>query len=322
MILAKDDPAGRKPKMKAIRIHRLGGPDVMSLDDVAAPEPGTGEVLIDIHAASINPADWKVREGFYKDAPWFKLPHCPGRDFSGVISALGAGVTDLAIGDEVFGVTDQGQEGAYAEKIAMKATIVAHKPKSLSHAESAAIALGALTAMVSLEDTAHVASGETVLIQGGAGGVGAMGVQLAKLAGATVIATARGSNIDYVKSLGADQVINYETEDFTKTCPPCDLVFDTVGGAVQPECCKVLKKGGRLAWISRGPKDFKAPEHITVLRPDVRRDRAHLERIARLADEGALRPPAITQMSLAEAAAAQERRKARQVQGKVVLVMR
>jgi NADPH:quinone reductase-like Zn-dependent oxidoreductase len=308
--------------MKAVQIHRLGGPEVMRYDDVIDPVPGPGQVVIDIHAASVNPADWKVREGFYKDAPWFKLPHIPGRDFSGVIRALGDGVDGFAPGDEVYGVTDQGQEGAYAEAIAMKASIIAPKPANLTHAETAAIALGALTAMVSIEDTAKLVKGETILIHGGAGGVGAMGVQLARLAGAHVIATARGSNIDYVRGLGADQVINYETENFTKVAPKCDVVFDTVGGDIQAQSCEVLKPGGRLAWISRGPKDFEPPKSVNLLRPDVKRDRPHLDRITALAMSGDIKPPALTLVPLAEAARAQEMRKNREVSGKVVLTVR
>ncbi len=308
--------------MKAIQILRLGGPEVLSLDDVVDPTPAPGEVVVDIYAAAVNPADWKVREGFYKNAPWFKLPHIPGRDFSGIVRALGNGVDNLSPGQAVFGVTDQGQEGAYAEAIAVKAAIVAPKPDGLSHAEAAAMALGALTAMVSLEDTAKIKPGEKVLIHGGAGGVGAMGVQLAKHAGATVIATARGANVAYVKSLGADQVIDYETEDFVKAAPKCDVVFDTVGGADQPRCCQALKKGGRLAWISRGPEGFSPPDGIKVLRPDVSRDRAHLARIAELWAAGALKPPEIVLLPLAEAAKAQEMRKHRSVRGKVVLQVR
>lgn len=307
--------------MKAIRIHAFGGPEVLSLDDVPDPEPGPGEVLVDIKATSVNPADWKVREGQYGDAPWLKLPHIPGRDLSGTVRALGDGVDDFAPGDAVFGVTDQGQEGAYAEAIAIKAAILAPRPAGLSDAEAAAVALGALTALVSLEDTAKVQPGETILIQGGAGGVGAMGVQIAKHLGATVIATARGANAEYVKGLGADRVIDYEREDFVDSAPPCDVVFDTVGGDVQVKSCDVLKPGGRLTWISRGPKDFAPPDHVIVLRPDVKRDRPHFERITEMIATGALKPPEITALPLAEAARAQEMRRTRSVRGKVVLTM-
>lgn len=294
----------------------------MSLDEVPEPQPGDGEVLVDIFAASVNPADWKVREGYYRDAPWVRLPHIPGRDFSGIVRALGAGVEQFAPGDAVFGVTDQGQEGTYAEAIAMKAAIVAPKPDSLSHVEAAAIALGALTALVSLEDTGRIGAGETVLIQGGAGGVGAMGIQIAKHAGARVIATARAANRGYVLSLGADEAIDYARPEGFDGIPPCDIVFDTVGGEGRAACCNALKPGGRLVWIARGPEGFTPPDGIEVLRPNVARSRAHLDRIRDLVRVGALKPPRITTFPLAEAAKAQEARKSGEIRGKAVLAVR
>lgn len=309
--------------MKAARINRFGGPEVISIDEVPDPFPRTGEVLIDVHAAAINPADWKGREGFYKDADWYRLPHIPGRDFSGVVRACGQGVEEFDVGDDVFGVTDQGQEGAYATLLVMKPSIIAAKPRNLTHAQAAAICLGTLTAMVSIEDTAKLKKGETILIHGAAGGVGAMAVQLARRIGARIIATARASNADYVRSLGADQVIDYQKDDIAAIGPVCDLVFDTVGGKDQPKLFDVIKtSGGRLAWISRGPKDLAPPAHVTVLRPDVKRGRVPLDRIAALAEAGEIKPPAITVLPLEQAAEAQELLKHRKVPGKVVLVMR
>lgn len=307
--------------MKAARINRFGGPEVITIDEIPDPVPAPDQVLIDVHASAVNPADWKGREGFYKDAAWYVLPHIPGRDFSGVIRAVGAAVEGFDVGEEVFGVTDQGQEGAYATTLVMNPTIIANKPRNLSHAESAAICLGTLTAMVSLEGTAKLKKGETVLIHGGAGGVGAMAVQLARRIGAHVIATARASNADYVRSLGAERVIDYQSEDIATIGPVCDVVFDMVGGQDQRKLCSVLKPGGRLAWISRGPKDFKAPDHVTVLRPDVKRGRQHLDRIAALAEAGEIKPPAITTLPLEKAAEAQEMLKHRKVPGKIVLTM-
>ncbi|MFM2130114.1 MAG: hypothetical protein RL477_1660 [Pseudomonadota bacterium] len=307
--------------MKAARIQRFGGPEVITIDEVPDPVPGRGQVLIDVRASAVNPADWKGREGFYKDADWYRLPHIPGRDFSGVISAVHPEVEEFDVGDEVFGVTDQGQEGACATKLVMTPAIIATKPRNLSHAEAAAICLGTLTAMVSIEDTAQLKKGETILIHGGAGGVGAMAVQLARRIGARIIATARKGNADYVRSLGAEKVIDYMAEDIVAIGPVCDVVFDTVGGKDQPKLCNVLKPGGRLAWISRGPKDFKAPDHVKVLRPDVKRDRAHLDRIAALAEAGEIRPPAVTTFPLDRTADAHEAHKHRKVAGKVVIVM-
>jgi NADPH:quinone reductase-like Zn-dependent oxidoreductase len=252
-----------------------------------------------------------------------KFPYILGRDFSGVVSAVGAGVTDLKIGDEVFGVCDVGQEGAYAEKIAMKASIVAKKPKKLSHEETAALALTGLTAMVSIEDTIKLKPGETILIQGGAGGVAGFAIQLAKHLGATVITTASPANHEYVRKLGAARVIDYHKEDFTKVAGPCDVVFDTVGGEVQVRSYDVLRSGGRLVWIAAAPAGFQpSRSDVQVLRPKVDRDRVHLERMGELLAAGAVWPPAITRYKLADAAEAHRVSEGRHLQGKLVLEVR
>ncbi len=253
--------------------------------------------MVDIHAASVNGADPKVRRGGGR-YQLSQFPHILGRDFSGVVSALGAGVSDFKIGDAVFGVTDQGIEGAYAEKIAIKASILAKKPASLSHAEAAALGLISLTALTAIEDTAHLKAGETILIQGGGGGVAGFAIQLAKHLGATVITTASAGNHAYVKSLGADRVIDYNKEDFSTIGPICDVVFDTVGGGVRPGCYKVLKPGGQLVWIAPAPEGFKPPDGFETLRPDVKRDRAHLERMLALFAAGAVKPPVIHRYKL------------------------
>ncbi len=212
--------------MKAVLLMNHGGPEMMRHGEAPDPVAGPGEVVVDIHAASVNAADYKVRLGRGRYG-LTQFPHILGRDFSGVVSMVGAGVTDLAVGDAVFGVTDQGIEGAYAEKIAIKAAIVAKKPERLGHAEAAALALTSLTALCAIEDTVHLKAGQTILIQGGAGGVAGFGIQLAKHLGATVITTASAGNHAYVRGLGADKVIDYNKEDFSKIGPICDVVFDT-----------------------------------------------------------------------------------------------
>jgi NADPH:quinone reductase-like Zn-dependent oxidoreductase len=223
----------------------------------------------------------------------------------------------------VFGVTDQGKEGAYAEKIAIKAAIVAPKPTRLGHVEAAALGLISLTALWALEDTARLRAGETILIQGGAGGVAGFAIQLAKHLGASVITTASARNHDYVRGLGADRVIDYEATDFTTTVRDCDVVFDTVGGDVQLRSYAVLKPGGRLVWIAPAPEGSKPPRRdVEVLRPAVTRDRAHLERMLGLLEQGAVRPPAITRFKLADAAEAHRISEGRHLQGKLVFEVR
>jgi NADPH:quinone reductase-like Zn-dependent oxidoreductase len=307
--------------MKAVVMAAHGGPEVLRYGDAPDPVAAPGEVVVDIHAATVNAADYRVRLGGSYGKVNF--PHILGRDFSGVVSVLGEGVSDLKIGDAVFGVTDQGKEGAYAEKIAIKAAIIAKKSPKLSHEEAAAMALTSLTAIWALEDTAKLKRGERVLIQGGAGGVAGFAIQLAKHIGATVVTTASARNHDYVRKLGADRVIDYNTQDFTTAVSDCDVVFDTVGGEVQVRSYKVLKPGGRLVWIAAAPQGFQpSRSDVEVLRPRVARDRAHLERMKELYDKGAVWPPAITRYPLAEAADAHRVSEGRHLQGKLVLMVR
>ncbi len=309
--------------MKAVQMECYGGPEVLQFRDAPDPAAGPGEIVVDIHAASVNPADWKVREGLRKDSVPLSFPHILGRDFSGVVRAAGPGVEAFAPGDEVFAVTDQGQEGAYAEAIAIKAALAAKKPARLFHAEAAALALTGLTTLVSLEDVAKLAAGETVLIHAGAGGVGGFAVQYARHVGARVVATASARNRDYVLGLGADEVIDYTSQDFTEAAPPCDVVFDTLGGEVHRRSFSVLRPGARLVYIAPPPAGFVPPrDDVTVVRPNVARDRLHLERIVELFETGALRPPEIEHMPLAAAAAAQELSKTGHVRGKIVLDVR
>lgn len=304
--------------MKAIRFDRFGGPEVLHLADVPTPVPGTGDVLVEVHAASINPADCKGRAGAYGSGRDVALPHIPGRDFSGVVASVGPGVTGFEPGDEVYGVVEADKESTQAEMAAVPAAIVAPKARNVSHAEMAAIALGA----IALDDTAQVKPGEVLLIHGGAGGVGGMGVQIGRHLGAHVIATASGRNHDYVKSLGAIEAIDYTREDFTRMGRTCDVVFDTVGGDVQARSPAVLKPGGRLVYVARGPKDFTPPADVRMLRPNVTRERRHLERVTALVEQSAIRPPAIETMPLANAAKAHIESETGHVRGKIVLTLR
>jgi NADPH:quinone reductase-like Zn-dependent oxidoreductase len=305
--------------MKASFIRRFGGPEVLEYGDLPDPVPAAGEVVVDIHAASINAADWKMRSGSYGN--WkIDMPHVPGRDFSGVVSKAGG---DLKVGEEVFGVCLVPQEGAYAEKIAISHQIVTRKPKQLTHVQTAAIALIGLTALISIEDTLKLKRGETILIQGGAGGVAGFAIALAKHIGARVITTASPSNHDYVRRLGADEVIDYRSTDFTEVVKNVDAVFDTVGGDVMDRSFAVLKPGGRLASVGAGFTLPPAPRaDVTALRPKVDRDRPHLDRVAELVTKGIVPLPEITEYPLAEAADAHRVSEARHLRGKLVLVVR
>lgn len=307
--------------MKAVYIERHGGPEELKYGDVPDPEAGPGELLVDVHAASVNGADWKVRAGgSYRPA---RFPHILGRDFSGVVSSVGADVDNFRAGDPVFGVSEASREGCYAERLAIKAAIVAEKPGGLSHIEAAAVALVGLTALVSIEDTLQLKAGETILIQGGAGGVAAFAIQLAKHIGARVIATTSAANRSYVHSLGADEIVDYQTQDFTKIVSGCDAVLDTVGGDVAKRSFAVLRPGGRAAFIASGPQAPASPRaDVQSLRPNVARSRRHLERIAALVGAGAVRLPEIAQFPLAQAAEAMKVSEGRHFRGKLVLAVR
>jgi NADPH:quinone reductase-like Zn-dependent oxidoreductase len=307
--------------MKAVYIKRHGGPEELKYGDLPDPTAAPAEVIIDIHAASVNGADWKVRAGgSYQPA---RFPHILGRDFSGVVSGVGEGVTDFRPGDPVFGVSEANRESCYAEKIAIRAGIVARKPDGLSHVEAAAVALVGLTAVVSIESTLKLKAGETILIQGGAGGVAAFAIQLARHIGARVITTTSTANLPYVRGLGADEVIDYTTQDFTKLVLGCDAVFETVGGDVALRSFSVLKPGGRAAFIASGPQAPASPRaDVQSLRPSVARDRRHLERIAALVTSGAVKLPDVTTFPLEQAAQALKVSEGRHLRGKLVLTVR
>ena len=291
---------------------------MLEYGELPDPVPGPGDVLVEIHAASVNAADWKMRTGLY--GAQIQFPHVMGRDFSGVV-VRSAG--DFKPGDEVYAVTEVPREGAYAEKIAIREPIVALKPKGLTHAQAAAVALAGLTAVVSLEETLKLKRGETILIQGGAGGVAGFAIPLARHLGARVITTASARNHDYVRKLGADEVIDYRSQDFTKVVKGVDAVFDTVGDDVTTRSFEVLRPGGRLASVAAG---FTAPPSprpdVTSLRPKVDRSRARLDRVSELVTKGVVPLPEIVEYPLAKAADAHRVSEARHLRGKLVLRVR
>jgi len=290
--------------MKAVYFERFGGPEVLQYGDLPDPIPAAGEIIVDVAAASVNAADWKFRSGHYARHSQADLPLIPGRDFSGQVSALGRGIDDLKVGDAVFGVLEAGREGTYAEKLATKAAIVAKKPQALSHVQAAAVALTGLTAVNAIADTLKLQRGETILIQGGAGGVAGFAIQFAKHLGARVITTASAANRDYVLDLGADQVIDYNAQDFTSVVSGCDAVFDTVGGEVAQKSFAVLK-----------------PD-VVALRPPVERSRWAMERVAQLVETEAVRPPAIKVYPLSQAVEAHRLSESRHFRGKLVFQLR
>ena len=306
--------------MKAAYLLQYGGPEVLKYGDLPDPAPAPGQVVVDAHAASVNGADWKVCAGEYNHP---SFPVILGRDFSGVVSAVGTDVKDLKVGDEVFGVLEAGRDGTYCEKIAIGAAIVAKKPAGLSHVDAAALALTGLTAIRAIEDTLKLKAGETILIQGGAGGVASFAIQLAKHIGARVITTASAGNLAWLKELGADEVIDYNATDFRKAVSNVDAVFETVGGDVAMQSFAVLKPGGRAAFIASGAQAPKPDRgDVVSLRPAVSRDRPALERVAELLRIGAVRVPPVRLFALSDAVEAVEISKARHLKGKLVFKLK
>jgi len=308
--------------MKAAYIEKFGGPEVLQYGDLPDPVAAPGEVVVDVDAATVNAADWKFRAGEYARHSNVKFPQIPGRDFSGVVSAVGDGA-DLKVGDAVFGVLGAGKEGTYCEKIAIPAALVAKKPDGLSHINAAALALTGLTAINSVEDTLKLQRGETILIQGGAGGVAGFAIQFAKYLGARVITTCSAANVDYVRGLGADQVIDYNAQNFTRVVSGCDAVFDTVGGDVAKQSFAVLKPGGRAAFIASGAEAPKPDRSdVTALRPPVPRSRKAMERIAEVFMAGDVKPPEVKLYKLSQAADAHRLSQSRHFRGKLVFQVR
>jgi NADPH:quinone reductase-like Zn-dependent oxidoreductase len=303
--------------MKAVRIHEFGIPEVMRYEDAPRPEPGPGEALVRVHAAGVNPIDWKIREGYI---PEISLPLILGFDLSGTIEALCPGIAELRTGDEVYSAPDRSYIGSYAEYIAVPESQLAFKPKSLDHINAAAVPLAALTAWQALFEAASLSAGQTVLIQGAAGGVGHYAVQFAKWKGAKVIGTATGDGIDLVRELGADDVVDYKQKPFEEQVRDVDVVLDLIGGETQQRSWRVLKKGGVLVSTLGVSSPETAAKHGAQGKAVFRRfDKGQLTQIGKLIDAGQVKVVVQTVLPLAEARHAHEISQAGQARGKIVL---
>jgi NADPH:quinone reductase-like Zn-dependent oxidoreductase len=306
--------------MKAVRIHKYGGPEVLVYEDAARPTPASGEVLVEVHAAGVNPIDWKVREGYAKGWLNHKLPLILGWDVSGVIAELGNAVKGFKKGDEVYGKLDAARDGAYAEYAATAAENIALKPKTADHVDAAAVPIAALTAWQSLFDLANLSTGQTVLIHAAAGGVGHFAIQFAKWKGAHVIGTSSAHNAEFVKRLGAEEVIDYSVKKFEDEVRNVDCVLDTQGGEVLSRSLRVLKKGGIVVSTLEEPTAKDLSRYgVRAAHVIARSDARQLEEIARLIDAGYVRPVVETLLPLAEARKAHELSESGHVRGKIVL---
>ncbi|MGD1001308.1 MAG: NADP-dependent oxidoreductase [Candidatus Brocadiia bacterium] len=306
--------------MKAVRVYAYGGPEVLKYEDAPRPKPGPGELLIRVHAAGVNPVDWKVREGYLKDVFKYSMPYTPGWDVSGVVEAAGAGAVRFKKGDEVFSFPDHPRYGAYAEYMAVKETELAPKPKTLDHAHAAAVPAASLTAWQALFGAGGLRAGQKVLIHGAAGGVGGFAVQLAKWKGAHVIGTASARNQDFLRQLGADEAIDYAAAKFEEIVRDVDVVFDTIGGETQARSWQTLKKGGMLvSTVSPPPAEEAARRGVRQGMIMVQPNAAQLAEIAGLIDSGKVKVFVETVLPLSEARRAQEMSQTGHTRGKIVL---
>lgn len=305
--------------MKAIQIHKFGGPEVLQLNDVPRPEPGPRQVLVRIHAAGVNPVDWKIREGQLGRLP---LPIIMGNDFSGEIEALGPDVTEFRVGEPVFGSVAE-MSGSYAEYALAEVSQIIEKKQGLEHIEAAAIPVASMTAWQALFDEAKLRLGQKVLIHAAAGGVGSFAVQFAKWKGAYVIGTASGQNADLVRSFGAHEFIDYTTTRFEDVVRDADIVLDTIGGETQQRSFKVLKRGGILISIVEPPSEKDAAAQgirAVFMREDAARA-DELTRIAQLITSGQIKVNVETILPLREARKAQELSQSKHAHGKIVLAV-
>ncbi|MHB8490328.1 MAG: NADP-dependent oxidoreductase [Candidatus Dormibacteria bacterium] len=303
--------------MRAVRFHEYGPPSTLAVDDIDRPDPKAGEVLIRVHAAGVNPIDWKLRAGYLQQYMPLTLPHTAGLDVAGTIAALGEGVTGFAVGNRVFG---RGS-GTYADFAVAPATTIARIPDGVSFERAAPLHVGGETAWVGLFDTAHLEAGQRLLVQGGAGGVGAIAVQLGHWKGAYVIATASTSNVEFVRSLGADEVIDYTAVNVEDAVHDVDVVLDTVGGDVTAHSWGVLKPGGILVTVA-GMPDIETAAARGVRTSGVAHPaetRPVLEQLVALVASGDVQPEIGQVFSLEEAAQAHAASETGHGRGRILL---
>ncbi|MCX5145249.1 MULTISPECIES: NADP-dependent oxidoreductase [unclassified Streptomyces] len=306
--------------MRAVVVSQWGGPEVLTEVEAERPEPGLNEILVRVHAAGVNPVDWKTRASGGLIG-WGEVPMV-GWDVSGTVEAVGPGVTLYRAGDEVYGMPHfPRQAGGYAEYVVAPTRHFARKPAALDHVQAAALPLAALTAWQALVDTAGVSAGQRVLVHAAAGGVGHLAVQIAKARGAYVIGTASAGKHELLRELGADEVLDYRTTDFEDAVSDVDIVIDAVGGDYGQRSLKVLKPGGHLVTLP-GPDGLPAdPQGVHASWVLVEPDLKGLEEIAALADQGLLKPLIDTVLPLEQAAKAHEIGEQGRTTGKIVLTV-
>lgn len=306
--------------MKAIRIYAYGGQEQLKYEDAPMPQVGEKDVLVRVVAASVNPVDWKIREGYIKEMLHYSFPVILGWDVSGVVESVGTAVTRFKPGDAVYSRPAILRDGTYAEYVAIDENEIAFKPATISHSSAASLPLAGITAWDVLVKAAAIKAGDRVLIHAASGGVGSLAVQLAKARGAYVIATTSTKNIPLVKSLGADEIIDYRHQAFEKTVHAVDIVFDSLGGDIQEKSWQVLKPNGILVSVVNPPSAERAAAHqvrsaFVFIQPDA----AVLAELAQLVDAGKIRPIIAAEFALQDTAKAHALSESGRAVGKIVI---
>jgi NADPH:quinone reductase-like Zn-dependent oxidoreductase len=312
--------------MKSTQIKRYGGSEVVEINQsTPAPnDPSAGEVLVDVKAAGVNPADWKIREGYFQQMMPLQFPSTLGMDFSGVIEKVGEGVPDFKQNDEVYGqaAVIRGGSGAFAEIALANADTIAHKPKILSHEKAAGLPLVGVSAWQALVDIIGLSKGQKILIHGGAGGIGSIAIQLAKHLGAYVATTVSTNDKQFVKEeLGADEVIDYKTQTFEDLLPhEYDAVFDTVGGETYTRSFKILKRGGIIVSMLEQPnQELMDRFGVKAISQFTQVNRERLTKLAQWVDQNNIRVNIDRTFPLDEAGKALDYQRDVHPRGKVVL---
>ncbi len=314
--------------MKAVQINRYGHDDVLEINDVPVPRPGPGQVLVKIHAAGINYYDIKIREGWLQGFFTLRFPHTLGNDFAGEVVETGEDVTDFAVGDRVFGMITVMHGGTYAQYLAVDAAHIRKMPEGLNYAEAASLPMPGLSALIAVDKLANIQNGHSLLYHVGAGGVGAMSIQMAKSRGAHVIATCSAPNVEFVREIGADEVLDYNTMDFRSVAREVDAAIDPIGGDTNLRTFEVMKRGGVIVVVLRNDpvemanRERLCQEHQVEVKVlafdlfpeglDLLRDQVHA---------GQLKPVVKHVFPLQEAAAAHRLIQGRHFAGRLVLDM-
>lgn len=308
--------------MKAVRMHGYGDIESLVYEEIAKPTPAADEVLIKVQATGVNPVDWKIVEGFGEGWLGHAIPHTLGCDVAGVVEAIGSAAKKFQVGDAVFGYTSLAHEGSYAEYVIAKESEVTAKPASLDFINAAALSVGTLTSWQAIFDQAGLAAGQKILIHAASGGVGSMAVQLAKAKGAYVIGTASARNIDFVKSLGADEVIDYTSVKFEDVVKDIDVVFDLLGGETQARSLAVLKKGGFIVSAVQPPDEEALKVHeVRGAMIGALPNAAQLEEITALVEAGKMKTFVEKVLPLSAAKEALNLSKQGRTRGKIVLTV-